>query len=69
LKNSDFKTFKEQDVVVVRTTDTVGTCAEIASKVGSAGISINYLFTTIFDNDPAVVLSTENNQAALKLFD
>jgi len=69
LKGSDFNNFKEQDVVVVRTTDTIGTCSEIANKVGGAGIDINYLFTTIFDSKPAVVLSTNNNQAALKLFD
>ena len=69
LKTSNFNNFREQDVLVVRTTDSVGTCAAITDKIGTAGINIDYLFTTIFDNDPAVVLSTDNNREALNLFD
>ena len=69
LKNSNFDNFREQNVLVVRTTDSIGTCAAITNKIATAGININYLFTTIFDKEPAVVLSTENNQEALHLFD
>jgi len=68
LKGSNFSNFTEQDVLVIRTTDSIGTCADITNKIATAGIDINYLFTTIFDNDPAVVVSTNNNQEALNLF-
>ena len=67
LKNSEFNNLQEGELLVVRVPNKIGSCANIASTIGSAGIDINFLFTTIFDNEPAVVLSTKNNQKALGL--
>jgi len=67
-KNSEFKNFNEHDVLVVHVPDELGSCAKVANKVAGAGININYLYTTMYDKQPAVILSTDDNQQAFKLF-
>lgn len=68
LSGSEFSDYSESDVLVVWVPDKKGTCSEVASKIGKAGININYFYTTIFDNKPAVILSTDDNQKAYGLF-
>ena len=67
LKDSKFNNVHEEDVVVVKVKDKPGECTKIAQKVGEAGINIDFLFTTIFDNETAVVLSTADNEKVVKL--
>ncbi len=68
LQGSDFTKFEEQDMLVVRVPDQAGACAEITNKIAKAGVNIQCFYTTVFDNHPAVVLSTEDNQKAFALF-
>lgn len=69
LKNSDFSNFKEEEVLVIRAPDKKGICAELSNKIAGAGININYIYTTVFGKDTAVVFSTDDNQQALTLFE
>jgi len=67
LKDTEFSDFMENQVVVARVPDQVGSCADLTKKIGDAGINIHFIYTTIFDNEPAIVLHTEDNQKALDL--
>lgn len=68
LSENGYDNFREEDVLVVRTANQKGACAELAKKLADANVNVNYLFTTIFDNQPAIIFSTDDNQKALKLF-
>lgn len=68
LKDSGYKNVHEQQVLVVQTPDERGTAAEVTRKLADAKINIEFLWTTIFDNQPAIVLHTSDNQRAWKLF-
>ncbi len=68
LKSSEFSNYHEGEVVVVRVDDQKGALANVTEKIGNAGLNISYMFTTIFDNEPAIVVSTDDNQKAFKLF-
>lgn len=68
LKNdAEFSNFHEEDVIVVDVADKVGAAADVADKLSAAGIDINWLYTTIFDDQTAVVVSTKDNSKALKI--
>lgn len=64
----EFPKTQEQDVLVFNVKNETGKMAEIVNQIGQAGININYLFTTYFENQPAIVLSTSDNKKALALF-
>ena len=68
LRGSEFSKFDENEVVVIRTLDQLGSVAEVASKIAEAGINIHYMFTTVFDGESAVIVYTEDNQKVLNLF-
>lgn len=67
LQGSIFTNVHEEDVVVVKVPNQIGACADVAGKLGQAGIDINWLYTTIFDDETAVVVSTKNNKEAVKV--
>ncbi len=69
LKTSEFSKLKEQEVVVIRLEDQKGSLAKVVEKIGKAGLNISHMFTTIFDNKPVIVVSTDNNQKTFELFD
>lgn len=66
--SSDFASAKEEEVVVVRAPNNKAVCAEYTEKLGQAGININWFFTTVYNNDTAIVFSTSDNQKAYSLF-
>ena len=68
LKSSEFSKLQEHEVVVIRVEDQQGAFAKVAEKIGSAGLNISHMFTTIFDNEPAIVVSTDNNNKTFELF-
>lgn len=68
LKNNGFERFTEDQVVVIRAADEPGSVAQIAQRLADANININYLYTTVFDNQPAVILHTQDNEKAYNLF-
>lgn len=68
LRQNGFDDFREEEVLVVRTADQKGAYADLAKKLADANVNVNYLFTTIFDNQPAVIFQTDDNQKAWKLF-
>ncbi|MDX1902335.1 MAG: hypothetical protein SFW66_10120 [Gammaproteobacteria bacterium] len=59
---------QEQDVLIFNVSNEPGQISEITNKIGGAGININYLFTTYYQNQPAIVLSTSDDKKALALF-
>ena len=67
LIQANFNDITEQDVIVVRVPDESGSASNIASKLGDNGININFFYSSIFDNQPVLVLSTKDNLQALKL--
>jgi len=64
--SSQFKNFKEEDVVIAYTTDEIGSAAEITQKLAKAKININWLYTTTYNGKPAIVLSCDNNSKAVE---
>lgn len=67
LQNTEFAKYQERDVLVARVSDEVGACWQLAEKLQKAGINIEYMQTTSYENHPAIVLSTQDNQKALKV--
>lgn len=67
LRKGGFPDLNEDEVLVVGIPDRKG-CAQVTNKIGSAGININFLYTTILDNKPCAVISTDNNSKAMGLF-
>jgi len=68
LQSSEFSNFSESEVLVIRTADQKGSCAQVIQKLADAGININYMYTTTYDGQPAIILSTSDNQKAFGLF-
>jgi len=68
LRDNGFDNFREEEVLVVRVPDQQGSCAQLTKQLADANLNINYLFTTIFDSKPAVIIHTDDNQKALGLF-
>lgn len=68
LLKKDYPKTQEREVLVLGAQDTIGTIADITNKLSNANLNINYLYTTSYDNQPALVLSTDDNKKALGLF-
>lgn len=64
----DFPKLQEQEVLVLNVKNHLGDIAEITTQISNADLNINYLYTTYFDNQPAVVVSTSDNKKAQGLF-
>lgn len=68
LSSSEYKNFREEEVVVAYYEDKPGSVAEVTSVLAKAGISINWFYTTYYNGKSAVVFSSSDNQKAWKLF-
>lgn len=68
LGKNGFENYSQEQVLVVSAPDQTGSVAQVAQTVADAGININYLYTTVFDGRPAVILHTSDNQKARGLF-
>ena len=66
LKASPFSNFREEEVVVAYVKDQIGSAAEISSKLAKANININWLYTTAYNGQPAIVFSSDDNSRALQ---
>ncbi len=68
LKNAGWKV-STNDVIRTCVNDKPGACANIVSKIGNAGINIEYLYSTCWTgcNDVCVVLKTNDNTKTLNL--
>lgn len=64
----EYPTAKEHEVLVVGVNNDVGEIAAITSKISEANLNIKYLYTTWYDNKPAIVMSTDDNKKAYSLF-
>lgn len=68
LSSSEYKNFREEDVVVAYLEDKPGSVSEVTSLFAKANIDINWFYTTTYNGKPAVVFSTNDNQKACQLF-
>jgi hypothetical protein len=66
LKSSQFSNYREEEVVVAYVKDQIGSTAEITSKLANAHININWLYTTSYNGQPAIVLSCDDNSLAVQ---
>lgn len=64
----DFPKTQEKEVLVLNVPNHLGEMAEITTQLSKANININYLYTSTFDDKPALILSTNDNKKALGLF-
>ncbi len=64
----DYPTTKEHEVLVLGVSNTMGEIAEVTEMLSKANLNINYLYTTYYDNKPALVMSTDDNKKAFGLF-
>lgn len=64
----DYPTTKEHEVLVLGVTNAMGEIADITNKISDANLNIHYLYTTWYDNKPAIVMSTDDNKKAYSLF-
>jgi hypothetical protein len=64
----DYPKTKEDEVLVLNVKNAPGEIAQITDKLSQANLNINYLYTTYFDNQPALILSTDDNKKAYNLF-
>lgn len=56
-----------KEVLVVEATDTVGTGADLTSKLGNAGININYMYGSGTGKTVLLVFGTSDNEKAYNL--
>ncbi|MDQ2993540.1 MAG: hypothetical protein M3R00_01130 [Pseudomonadota bacterium] len=68
LSASEFKNFREEDVVVAYINDKPGMVAELTSKLAQENINVNWFYTTYYNGKSALIFSSSDNQKALKLF-
>src|SRR3990172_7189170 len=59
LKDTEFNQYQEDEVVVIRTKDQVGSAAEVTKKIADAGVNIQYICTTLFDGEPSIVVYSD----------
>lgn len=59
---------QEHEVIVFNVTNSIGMIEEVTNKISQAGLNIEYLYTTYFEDKPAIILSTNDNKKALSLF-
>ena len=64
----DYPTTQEHEVIVFNVPNSIGKIEEVTNKISEAGLTIDYLYTTYFEEKPAIVLSTNDNKKALSLF-
>jgi len=68
LSKNGFDNFREEQVLIIRAPDERGSVSEVTQRLSSAGLNIQFLWTTVFDNEAAIVVHTDNNEKAWKLF-
>lgn len=68
LSSSEYKNFREEDVVVAYLEDKPGSISEVTTRFSKANIDIKWFYTTTYNGKPAVVFSTSDNQKACQLF-
>jgi hypothetical protein len=64
----DYPNIQEHEVLVFHVANSIGAIEEVTQKISKAGLDIEYLYTTYFENQPAIVLSTNDNKKAMTLF-
>jgi len=64
---AEYPETKENEVLVINVPNSVGKIQEVSTKISQAGLNINYLYTTYFEEKPAIVLSTNDNKKACTL--
>lgn len=64
----EFPKTQEQELLVLGADNQAGEIFTITEQLSKANININYLYTTLLDNKPALVLSTNDNKKALGIF-
>lgn len=68
LSASEYKNVKNHEVLVVRVPDQLGAVSEVTNRLAQAGYNIDFVYTTIYRGEPAVIVSTNDNKQALELF-
>lgn len=63
-QDAHFNKVQEMDVIVVPTTNRTNAIVDATGKLGTAGIDIEYFYTTTLNNQPVIIISTKNNQKA-----
>ncbi|MFX1555711.1 MAG: ACT domain-containing protein [Promethearchaeota archaeon] len=66
LEEKDFL-FSVTQVVAVRLTNNISKLYEIAKTLGSNNVNIEYLYTTLIDDQALIVLRLDNNQVGAKI--
>jgi len=66
LEEKDFL-FSVTQVVAVRLTNTISKLYEIAKTLGSNNVNIEYLYTTLIDDQALIVLRLDNNEVGAKI--
>lgn len=64
----EFPKCRESEVLVVNVKEGLGEIEKITNLLGKANLGINYIYTTYYDNQPSVILSTSDNRKAQTLF-
>lgn len=59
---------QEHEVLVLSVNNAMGEIADITSQLSKANLNIEYIYTTSYDNKPAVVMSTDDNKKAFGIF-
>lgn len=59
--------FSVTKVIAVRLTDNISKLYEIAKTLGSNNVNIEYLYTTLIDDQALIVLRLDNNDAGAKI--
>jgi len=68
LSSSEYSNYREEDVVVAYLDNKPDSISTATSKFKTAGININWFYTTTFNGKSAVVFSTSDNKKACDLF-
>lgn len=68
LLKKEYPKTQEHEVLVLGVNNAMGEIADITSQLSKASLNIEYMYTTWYDNKPAVVLSTDDNKKACGLF-
>ncbi len=66
LEKSD-RLYSITEVVAVRLSDNIAGLYEVAKKLGEHEINIDYLYTSLIDEKPLVILKLSNNESGAEL--
>jgi hypothetical protein len=66
LEEKDFL-FSVTEVVAVRLTDKIAKLYEIAKILGSNDVNIEYLYTTLIDDQALIILRLDNNERGIEV--